>query len=51
MTLNVTTLHVTTVVMPICMASYMTDGYGHVNHAFRVNVRSYVIVATLALGL
>jgi hypothetical protein len=27
-------------VMPICMASYMTAGYGHANHAFRVNVRS-----------
>jgi hypothetical protein len=21
-------------VMPVCMASYMTVGYGHANHAF-----------------
>jgi hypothetical protein len=28
-------------VMPVCMASYMTAGYRHANHAFRVNVRSY----------
>jgi hypothetical protein len=27
-------------VMRICMASYMTIGYMHVNCAFRVNVRS-----------
>jgi hypothetical protein len=27
------------IVMPICMASYMKASYGHVNHAFRVNVR------------
>jgi hypothetical protein len=25
-------------VMHVCMASYMTVGYEHVNHAFRVNV-------------
>jgi hypothetical protein len=23
----------------VCMASYMMAGYGHVNHAFRVNLR------------
>jgi hypothetical protein len=40
MTLNVTTLHVTIIVMHVCMDSYMTAGYGHANHAFRVNVRS-----------
>jgi hypothetical protein len=28
------TLHVTTAVIPICMASYMTAGYKHANHAF-----------------
>ncbi len=28
------------VVMPVCMASYMTADYGHANHAFRVNVHS-----------
>jgi hypothetical protein len=27
-------------IMPICMASYMTSGYEHANHAFMVNVRS-----------
>jgi len=27
-------------VMFVCMASYITVGYGHVNHAFRVNVHS-----------
>ncbi len=27
-------------VMPVCMVSYMTTGYGHANLAFRVNVRS-----------
>jgi len=27
-------------VMPVCMASYMTADYGHANHAFKVNVRS-----------
>ncbi len=27
-------------VMPICMALYMTTGYKHANHAFKVNVRS-----------
>jgi hypothetical protein len=26
------------IVMPVCMASYVTTGYGHANHAFRVNV-------------
>jgi hypothetical protein len=25
--------------MHVCMASYMMAGYGHANHAFRVNVR------------
>jgi hypothetical protein len=40
MTPNVTTLHVTIVVMLVCMASYMTADYGHANHAFKVNVRS-----------
>jgi hypothetical protein len=24
-------------VMLVCMASYITVGYGHANHAFRVN--------------
>jgi hypothetical protein len=28
-----------TIVMPICMASYVMIDYGHANHAFRVNVR------------
>jgi hypothetical protein len=37
---NVMTLHVTTSVMPVCMVSYMMASYGHVNHDFRVNVRS-----------
>jgi len=27
-------------VMLVCMASYMMAGYGHANHAFKVNVRS-----------
>jgi hypothetical protein len=27
-------LHVMTVVMFICMASYMMTSYGHANHAF-----------------
>jgi len=29
------------IVMLVCMASYMTVGYMHANHAFRVNVRSW----------
>ncbi len=37
-TLNVMTLHVTTIVMLVCMASCMTTSYEHANHAFRVNV-------------
>jgi hypothetical protein len=28
------------IVMLVCMASYMMAGYGHTNHAFRVNVPS-----------
>ncbi len=39
-TSNATTLYITTAVMPVCMASYMTAGYRHANHAFMVNVRS-----------
>lgn len=27
-------------VMLVCMVSYMTADYGHVNHAFKVNVCS-----------
>jgi hypothetical protein len=30
----VTTLHFTTVVMPIQMASYMMADYGHAHHGF-----------------
>ncbi len=30
--------------MPVCMASYMTVDYGHVNHFFRVNLCFQVIV-------
>ncbi len=41
---NVTILYVTIIVMPVCMASYMTTSYGHANHAFKVNVRSQVTV-------
>ncbi len=33
------------VVMLVYMASYMTVGYGHANHAFRVTVRSQVTVS------
>jgi hypothetical protein len=28
------------IVMLVCIASYMIAGYGHANHAFRVNVPS-----------
>jgi len=34
------TLHVTTVVMLVCMASYMRVNYEHASHAFKVNVHS-----------
>jgi hypothetical protein len=49
MTSNVTTLHVTTVIMPVCMASYMTVSYGHANHAFRVNVMLLRLIYVLRL--
>jgi len=39
MSLKCNLVLVNNVVMPICMASYMMTGYGHANHAFRVNVR------------
>jgi hypothetical protein len=39
MSLKCNLVLVNNVVMPICMASHMMTGYGHANHAFRVNVR------------
>ncbi len=38
-TLDVTTLHVMIIVMPVCMTSYMTTNYEHVN-TFKVNLHS-----------
>jgi hypothetical protein len=32
--LYVMTIHVTTAVMPVCTASYMTADYGHAYHVF-----------------
>jgi len=31
-------------VMLVCMALYMIAGYGHANHAFRINVYFKVII-------
>ncbi len=37
---NMTTLHIMTTIILVYMASYMTTGCGHANHAFSVNVCS-----------
>ncbi len=34
--LNKATWHLNIGVMPVCMASYITPGYEHANHAFKV---------------